>query len=67
MSPVKNQIVDILDCLQESEQNLLLEIAKRFIPDDVATPEDLRDIRQANEEFARGEFMRDEDINWKND
>ena len=42
-----------------------LEIAKRFIPDDIATPEDIFDIQQANEEYAQGEFVRDEDINRK--
>jgi len=62
---VRNQLVQTIDCLHESEQMLLLEIAKRFIPDDVATPEDILDIQQANEEYARGEFVRDEDINWK--
>jgi transcriptional regulator with XRE-family HTH domain len=33
--------------------------------DDVLTPEDLEDIRIADEEFARGEFVQDDEINWK--
>jgi len=62
---IKNQLVEVIDLLHESEQVLLLEIARRFMPDDVATSEDISDIQQAREEFARGEFVKHEDINWK--
>jgi len=64
MSPVRNQLVDMIDYLPEREQLLVLEIVKRFIPDDVATLEDLADIEAANAEFERGEFVRHEDIDW---
>ena len=40
MSPIKNQLVDVIDVLPETEQLLLLEIAKRFVSDDVATDDD---------------------------
>ncbi|MCL2218082.1 MAG: hypothetical protein FWB91_13835 [Defluviitaleaceae bacterium] len=62
---IRNQLVETIDFLHEPEQLLLLEIAKRFIPGDVATPEDILDIRQADEEFAHGEFFSDAEINWK--
>lgn len=64
MSPVRNQLVEVIDILPEDEQALLLEIAYRFIPDDVATPDDLAAIAEAEAEFARGETVRHEDINW---
>ena len=64
MSPIRNQLVDMIDCLPESEQVLLIEIVRRFIPDDVATPEDLADIAQARAEYARGEYFNTEDIDW---
>ena len=54
-----------VDYLHEPEQMLLLEIAKRFMPDDIATTEDIIDIKQADEEFASGEFFDDGDIDWK--
>ena len=44
MSPVKNELVQMIDCLPETELSLLLEIARRFIPDDAATPDDLTAI-----------------------
>ena len=64
MSPIKNQLVDVIDVLPETEQLLLLEIAKRFISDDVATDDDLAGIRAAREEFARGETVSHDNINW---
>jgi hypothetical protein len=66
MVQVKDQLIKTIDCLPETEQILLLEIAKRFILyDDTATVEDLTDIQQADEDFTNGLFYRDEDINWK--
>ena len=64
MSAVRNRLVDMIDYLPEQEQLIIFEIVKRFIPDDVATPEDLADIKTANEEFERGEFVSHEDIDW---
>ncbi len=64
MSPIKNQLVDVIDVLPETEQLLLLEIAKRFISDDVATVDDLEAIRAAREEFARRETVSHDNINW---
>ena len=64
MSPLREQLVGVIDCLPEQEQSLLLEIARRFLPDDTATPEDLRDIQQARAEYARGVSIPHEAINW---
>lgn len=64
MSPIRNQLVEVIDILPEAEQSLLLEIARRFMPDDVATQDDLAEIAVAEEEFARGETVAHEAINW---
>lgn len=64
MAPVKEQLARVIDCLPETEQQLLLEIACRFLPDDVATPDDIEAVRIAREEYARGEYYTDSDINW---
>ena len=64
MSPIRNQLVDVIDVLPEAEQALLLEIACRFMPDDVATPGDLEAIAAAREEYARGETISHDAINW---
>jgi hypothetical protein len=65
MSPVKTQLVGIIDYMPDEELSLLLEIARRFIPDDIATPEDLEAIRIADEEYVRGEYVEEDAINWK--
>ena len=64
MSPIREQLVEMIDCLPEAEQSLLLEIARRFVPDDVATPDDLAAIKAARKEFAAGETTSHNTINW---
>lgn len=64
MSPIREQLVEMIDCLPEKEQFLLLEIARRFVPDDVATPDDLNAINTARKEFASGEAIGHNAINW---
>lgn len=64
MSPIREQLVEMIDYLPENEQILLLEIAKRFLPDDVATADDLNAIRIARQEFARRETISHEAVNW---
>ena len=64
MSPVRNQLVSMIDYLPEQEQMLLLEIVKRFMSDDVATPDDLQAIEAARAEYANGETVSHDAINW---
>ena len=64
MSPIREQLVSMIDCLPEAEQSLLLEIARRFVPDDLATPDDLADIQAARAEYTRGETIPHQEINW---
>lgn len=54
----------MIDCLPEQEQVLLFEIVKRFVSDDIATAADLEDIQVAHAEYARGETVSHENINW---
>ena len=64
MSPIREQLVNVIDCLPETEQSLLLEIARRFLPDDFATPQDLLDIKEARAEYASGQTIPHSAINW---
>ena len=59
------QIQHIAERLNEPEQILVLELMKRFLPDDVATAEDIRDIEVARSELAKGDFVDFNDIDWK--
>lgn len=64
MSPIRKQLDDMINCLPEQEQLLLFEVVKRFVPDDVATATDLEDIQSARTEYARGETVSHENIDW---
>ena len=51
--------------MPEKNQFLVLELVKTMLsPDDVLTDDDIADIEKARHEFARGEYVLHEDINW---
>lgn len=64
MSPIKNQLLEIIDCMPEQEQILLFEIARRFVSDDVATADDLQAIQEAQKEYTEGKTVNHNDIDW---
>ena len=64
MSPVRERLVKMIDCMPEQEQALLFEIAKRFISDDIASADDLAAIKAAREDLANGETVSHDDIDW---
>jgi hypothetical protein len=64
MVALSMQINNMVEQLHEPEQVLILEIVKRFLPDDVATPEDLDIIAAAREEYRCGETISDGNIDW---
>ena len=64
MSPIRNQLVRVIDTLDEPEQILLFEIARRFISDDIATPEDIAVHEAAVAEYKRGETVPHDDVDW---
>ncbi len=65
MLPIREQLVTVIDYLPETELSLLLEIARRFVPDDVATADDLEAIKVAKKEYENGQTISHNDINWE--
>lgn len=65
MSPIREQIDEMLDYLPEEEQIIIFEIVKRFIPDDVATTDDFEAIRDARSEYRKGTTVSHEAVNWE--
>ena len=61
---ISSQILYIAERLDEPEQELILELMKRLLPDDVATEEDLKDISTARTELANGEAIDFNEIDW---
>ena len=64
MASIRNQLIEMIDCLPDQDQALVFEIVKRFMPDDIATADDIRAIRSAREEYIRGETIDHSDIDW---
>lgn len=64
MSPVRERLVEMIDCIPEQEQLLLLEIAKRFVSDDIASTDDIAAIKAARQDLANGETVSHNEINW---
>ena len=64
MAVLTRQITEIVEQLPETDLTLVLEIVKRFLPDDVATADDLKTISIAQEEYRCGETVSHEDIDW---
>ncbi len=66
---LKTEIFALLDLVPEPELPTLLEVVKHFVPvdsdhDDVATPDDLAAHEEAMREYAVGETVPHEMIDW---
>ncbi|MCL2321067.1 MAG: hypothetical protein FWC47_03050 [Oscillospiraceae bacterium] len=61
---VKQEAFYAFDLLTEREQNLIFELIKSLIPDDVATPDDIAVHVSAIQDYRDGEFVKHEEINW---
>ena len=64
---VKNQLLQMIEFVPEGELPILLEVVRRFVPldvDDIATEDDLDAHKAAMEEYANGETVPHEAINW---
>lgn len=64
---VKAQIVEMMDFVPDRELPILLEVVKRFIPndaDDHITEDDLNSHRRAMQEYKSGESISHSEIDW---
>ncbi|MCL1882403.1 MAG: hypothetical protein FWF81_01440 [Defluviitaleaceae bacterium] len=64
METLEMQINNMVTQLNQPEQVLVLEIVKRFLPDDVASENDLIAISAARREYRDKETISENDINW---
>ncbi|MCL1935287.1 MAG: hypothetical protein FWF57_02790 [Defluviitaleaceae bacterium] len=69
MSILAQEIAEMVDMLPQEEQVFAKEIIKKLViawdPDFTKlTPQEEKELQQAREEFARGEYVRHEDIDW---
>jgi len=60
------QISEIVEQMPRKNQHLILELVRTMMSeDDILSEEDIKDITQARGEFARGEYVLHEDIDWE--
>ena len=69
MSAITQETIDMMEILPESEQTLINEFVKRIVlawDSDFTkvTPTEMEDIIQAEKDYAAGEVISHEDINW---
>ena len=63
----KNQLLQMIEFIPEDEIPILLEVVRRFVPvdaDDIATEDDLKAHQAAIAEYANGETVPHETIDW---
>ena len=64
---VKAQILAIVDLIPDAELPTILEVVKHFVPataEDMATAEDIEAHNAAMKEYATGETVPHDAINW---
>ena len=64
---VKAQIIDMMDKIPDNELMILLEVIRHFVPveaDDSATQDDLNAHMTAMQEYANGETISHDSIDW---
>ena len=58
------ELQETVKLLRDEEKVLMLEIARRFLPDDVATPADLHYIKVGEQELANEDTGSWSNIDW---
>ena len=64
MSATRQKLHTLVDLVEESGLDTLYNVMIRFIPEDDPLPDELTAHAAAIEEYNRGEYIRDEDIEW---
>ena len=62
---VAAQLKTMVDYLDDNEQQLILEIVKRFLPNDEVMPYDEHYIHAGEMELASGNVSKWSEIDWK--
>lgn len=60
----KQDLYSMIDAVDISQYNLLLQILMKFVPSDIATNEEVNEIQLGRADFAAGRYKYAEDIDW---
>ncbi|MCL2015601.1 MAG: hypothetical protein FWG68_05070 [Defluviitaleaceae bacterium] len=61
---IAEQISIIVEQLPQFEQKLIFDLVSRINPDDTLTAEDIADIKQARLDYANGETVSADSLDW---
>jgi len=60
----KQHLHELIDAIEPTEFETLYRVLIRFVPDDIATPDEVEAIRIGQAEFERGETVSFNDVDW---
>ena len=64
MENLQNEIQAMVGLLPEAELKIVYEVISRFVPDYIATTDDLEHIAMARKEFENGGTVNADDLDW---
>jgi len=64
MTSQQQALINLVKQIPDEDSDLLFDILSRFVPDDTASHQDLVDIQRARSEYAKGEYVDHEDVEW---
>ena len=65
----REQVMQALSLVSDKDLGTILEVVLRFAsvdPDDILSAEDVEDIREADEQYAAGEWYDLDNTDWNN-
>jgi hypothetical protein len=60
----RQRLHTLIDSIDASELNTAYLLLAKFIPEDIASPDELEAMRAGRGDFERGEYARLEDVAW---
>ena len=58
----RRHLHDAIDMVEPEQLDILYRIVCQFIPEDIPYPDEIEAIQKGQEEIARGEYIRFEDL-----
>lgn len=64
MSPTRQTLHNLIDIVDTNEVGIIYQLLMKFIPEDVAAPDEVAAIKTAHEQMVRGDVVGHSAIDW---
>lgn len=64
MNAQRQHLYHAIDLVEDTQLDILYRVICQFIPEDIATPEEIHAIAVGRAEIANGDFVKYNDIDW---